>query len=490
MGGPDVGGLPGGFWRPHQGNLADITRFTSSLSITESAPGQNKFDMRGLSTGGYAISDTSDRSLVAVYLDDTPISVQGQTPDLRIYDLDRVEVLRAPQHTLYGAGSTAGAIRFITAKPSSKSFFGTLEVTGAEHGSLSDSFRGMVNLPLVADKLALRATFYQGEDGGFIDNIGGRQKTHANLNFSTQARVALRWTPSDNLTVDFSNTHEKSRAYGLNQGFTGLAPYTISTNGPEATRDDFSFYALNWDYDLGFADLVSASSYTWPRVGYQASIEPTIGYFFADNWGSAPAPTAIPCSSRRPVMASTSPTSCHPNISRSPRKFRTICRRDGWSPRMASQSIGRSAHCMSTRRETCIRTSRHQASTLCPVRTFTPRTASYRRSKRPMTSTTPKRSTALSTPTTSILDCRTNPSTRLPSSPMTHGTSPAGSIKSRGVEFQSTLRLTPELTLTGSASYNDSRANGNIATAGAYQAGDRVTCARPRTTGLRLKVEF
>jgi outer membrane receptor protein involved in Fe transport len=265
-----------------QGNLLDLTKFTPSLSITESAPGQNKFDMRGLSTGGYALSDTSDRSLVAVYLDDTPISVQGQTPDLRIYDLDRVEVLRGPQGTLYGAGSMAGTIRFITAKPSATGFFGTLEVTGAgtEHGSVSDSFRGMVNVPLIEDKLALRATVYQGEDGGFIDNIGDRDKKDANLNRSTQARIALRWTPNTKLTADFSYTYEKSRAYGLNQVFTGLSPYQISTNGPEGTRDDFNLYALNWDYDLGFADLVSASSYTWRRLGYQASIEPTIAYFF------------------------------------------------------------------------------------------------------------------------------------------------------------------------------------------------------------------
>jgi outer membrane receptor protein involved in Fe transport len=191
-------------------------------------------------------------------------------------------VLRGPQGTLYGAGSMAGTIRFITAKPSTTSTFGTLEVTGAgtEHGSTSDSFRGMINVPLIPDKLALRATIYQGEDGGFINNIGDRDKKDANLNRSTQARIALRWTPIDKLTVDFTYTYEKSRAYGLNQVDSGLAPYTISTNGPEGTRDDFNLYALNWDYDLGFADLVSASSYTWRRLGYQASIEPTIAYFF------------------------------------------------------------------------------------------------------------------------------------------------------------------------------------------------------------------
>ena len=280
-----------------QGTILDLTRFTPSLSITESAPGQNKFDMRGLSTGGYALSDTSDRSLVAVYLDDTPISVQGQTPDLRIYDLDRVEVLRGPQGTLYGAGSMAGTIRFITAKPDTRSYFGTLEITGAktEHGRFSDSYRGMVNIPLIQDKLALRATVYQGEDAGWIDNIGLRNKQAANLDRTTQARVALRWTPTDRLTADLSYTYEKSRSYGLNQVFSGLPDNTISTNGPEGTRDDFNLYALNWDYDLGFADLVSASSYTWRRLGFQASIESSIGYFFQDYGTGLPVgPGAYP----------------------------------------------------------------------------------------------------------------------------------------------------------------------------------------------------
>ena len=277
-------------------NFTDLAKFTPSLSITEDAPGSNKIDMRGLSTGAYASSDTSDRSLVAVYLDDTPISVQGQTPDLRVFDLERVEVLRGPQGTLYGAGSMAGTIRFITAKPSTRSFFGTAEITGSdtEHGSGNYSFRGMANIPLISDKLAVRLTAYQGEDSGFIDNIGLRDKKGANLDRTTQARAAVRWTPNDKLTIDASVTFEKSRAYGLNQGLSGLPAYTVSTNSPEGTRDDFTLYSLNGDYDVGFADLVSSTTYTWRRIGFNASPEPQIGYFFQNYGGPGPFPNAYP----------------------------------------------------------------------------------------------------------------------------------------------------------------------------------------------------
>jgi outer membrane receptor protein involved in Fe transport len=270
-------------------SFLSLEQYTPSLNITQSAPGFNKFDMLGLTTGGYRTSDMSDRSLVAVYLDDSPISLQGQTPDLRVYDLERVEVLAGPQGTLYGAGSMAGTVRYITAKPSTTSTFGTMEVTGSgtQHGGPNDSFRGMFNVPLIEDKLALRATVYQGTDSGFINDIGDRNKNDVNLDRTSQARIALRYTPNSKLTIDFSYTYEKSRAYGLDQGMSGLVPYTTSTNGSEGDRDDFNLYNLTFDYDLGFADLVSSSSYTWRRIGYQASPEPQIAYFF-QNYGTGP----------------------------------------------------------------------------------------------------------------------------------------------------------------------------------------------------------
>jgi len=278
------------------GNMSDLAKFTPSLSIDEGAPGFNKFDMLGLSTGAYRTSDTSDRSLVAVYLDDTPISVQGQTPDLRVYDLERVEILRGPQGTLYGDSSMAGTIRFVTAKPNMSSSFGTLETTGAdtEHGGPSYSLRGTFNTPLIEDKLAIRGAFYQGQDGGYINNIGLRDKKDANLNNSTQARLAVRWTPTNKLTVDLSGTFEQSHAYGLNSVDSGLPAYTYSSNSAEGTRDSFQLYQVNLDYDLGFANVVSSTSYTWRRIGFNASPDAQIGYFFANYYGLPLSTTQFP----------------------------------------------------------------------------------------------------------------------------------------------------------------------------------------------------
>ncbi|MET3471113.1 outer membrane receptor protein involved in Fe transport [Novosphingobium sp. 1529] len=295
-----------------QGNLSDLQRFVPSLSITESAPGFNKFNMRGLSTGGYRTSDTSDRSLVAVYLDDTPISVQGQTPDLKVYDLERVEVLRGPQGTLYGAGSMAGTVRFVTAKPRADEVSGSIEGTAAstEHGAASGSVRGMINLPLVKDQLAVRANVYVGRDGGFIDNVGAYAGQNRNSNTTEQARVALRWTPSTAFTFDAAFTYEHSKANGLNTGMSGLADYTTFTNGPEGTSDKFRLYQASGDYDLGGVHLIISGAHTDRDVGYLASTEPTIGYFFQDYSGGT-----LPVSSTTYPLYK-APTSFDPAVSK------------------------------------------------------------------------------------------------------------------------------------------------------------------------------
>ncbi len=276
--------------KSNQGNLVDLAKFTPSLAITEGAPGFNKFNMRGLATGGYRTSDTSDRSLVAVYLDDTPISVQGQTPDLKVYDLERVEILRGPQGTLFGAGSMAGTIRFVTAKPDTRKVFGSAEADGAytEHGGGSYNFRGMVNLPVVRDTLAIRGNFYIGKDAGWIDDIGAYNRKDVNSNRTTQARVAARWTPTADLTIDAAFTYEQSRAHGLNTGLSGLPGYTVSTNSPEGTSDKFRLYQLGGQYNLGFADFIATAAYTDRNIGFNASPEPQIGYFFQDYGSGLP----------------------------------------------------------------------------------------------------------------------------------------------------------------------------------------------------------
>jgi iron complex outermembrane recepter protein len=242
--------------------LQDYTRLAPSLSMEQEGAGFNSITIRGLATRQIDTSETEDRSLVAVYLDDTPISLKSGTPDLKVVDLEDVEVLRGPQGTLYGAGAMAGTIRLVTKKPNLETYSGYVELTGSEtddYGGFNHSERLAVNIPLLADKLALRLSGYHSDDSGYVKALitGGT----SNASHTTQARAALRFTPTDNLTIDASFTLDSLRA-GLDFGQAGLGPYKQEYYVQSAANDDLKIYSLTAAYDLDFAELTSTTSYT------------------------------------------------------------------------------------------------------------------------------------------------------------------------------------------------------------------------------------
>lgn len=245
---------------------ADYLEATPSVFLQESSPGQNQFVIRGMSISTFNHTTLHDRSLVSVYLDDTPISLQGNTPDLKIFDLERIEIIRGPQGTLYGASAMAGNIRFITKKPQTDQFAATAETTVADskEGTTDYSVRGMVNVPL-ADTVALRINGYYGDNSGYIDNIGTGEDD-ANGDESTQARAVLRLTPSEALTVDLSHTFARLRSNGepnVRRFLTNPAPpfETNNTNIPEHYDDDFNLSNITASYLFDAAQLISSSSY-------------------------------------------------------------------------------------------------------------------------------------------------------------------------------------------------------------------------------------
>jgi outer membrane receptor protein involved in Fe transport len=242
--------------------LSDYTETVPSLSLQEDGPGINKINMRGIVTSGLDYTDVQDRPIVTVYLDDTPISLQAQNPDLKVFDLQRVEVLRGPQGTLYGAGAMSGTIRLITQKPDPNHYFGSFEdvtsVTTDGYGGLNYSLRGMVNMPLEDGKAAMRVVLYRGDDSGFVDNVG--LKKHDPDDLTDQARVAFRWLPTDKLTLDASITYENLRA-AVYDGYANLAPYQTETLEPEYTKDNLLIYNITGAYDLGIASATNSTSY-------------------------------------------------------------------------------------------------------------------------------------------------------------------------------------------------------------------------------------
>src|ERR1700733_2797646 len=155
------------------GSISDFVGELPSVNMQSVSPGENVINMSGLVTSEVNPTNAQQRSLVALYLDDASIGQEGFNPDLHVYDLERIEVIRGPQGTLYGAGSMAGTIRLITKKPDLSAFSGDADVSVSqtERGGTNTSERGMVNLPIIQDQLAARLVLYRSNDSGYIDNI-------------------------------------------------------------------------------------------------------------------------------------------------------------------------------------------------------------------------------------------------------------------------------------------------------------------------------
>ena len=272
---------PESLTRYGQGNLADIANLVPAMSVQQQAPGVNNITMRGLVVRGIVPSEVQDSSLVAVYIDDMPVTLKSSNPDLRVLDLERVEVLQGPQGTLFGAGAMAGAVRQITQKPDLTDLFGSVEAVGSstsKFGGTNHNLRGMVNAPLKADVAALRLTAYTGNDSGYIRN----QLTGATTNAvsTNQARAALRLKPSADLLVDASITASNIKG-GVNDAYGGLAPFTTIALLPQTSNDKLQLYNVGVNYDLGGAQLVSSTSYLHRDTLYVTSAQyPATAFIF------------------------------------------------------------------------------------------------------------------------------------------------------------------------------------------------------------------
>jgi len=138
--------------------IEDLSRNVAGLSIQNLGPGQSQVSVRGVSAGQIVRDQPGVKEQVGVYLDDTVTSLSLFTPDLDLFDLNRVETLRGPQGTLFGSGSVGGTIRYITNQPDLDSFEGLIEANGniADGGDWGGHLKGMVNIP-AAEGVAVRA---------------------------------------------------------------------------------------------------------------------------------------------------------------------------------------------------------------------------------------------------------------------------------------------------------------------------------------------
>lgn len=207
-------------------SVDDIARLTPGVSFQRGQFGGS--DLTGTSVSIRGIGSGAGAAPIAVYVDDTPMQSGATTPSgnfnddafVNVFDLERVEVLRGPQGTLFGAGAEGGAIRFITHAPdmTKASVYAKTEVSQTQNGAPSYEAGIAGGAPIIEDKLGFRASVWTRRDGGYVDlvNYYTGQTTAPNNNWgeTLAARFALGWKPTDTLTVTPSILYQKAKANG------------------------------------------------------------------------------------------------------------------------------------------------------------------------------------------------------------------------------------------------------------------------------------
>lgn len=259
--------------------LEDLSRNVAGLTIQNLGPGQSQVSVRGVSAGQVVRDQPGVKEQVGVYLDESVISLSLFTPDVDLFDLNRVETLRGPQGTLFGSGSVGGTIRYITNQPKLGVSEGLFEANANLVGG--DDFgghvKGMFNAP-ISEKVAMRAVGYLTQYGGFIDALGEGGKVKKNVNDGSRrgGRLSFLIKPTETVTLTPRVVYQEIRAHGFNREevFNLFANPNTTTRPKIALGEREQYLLLNEsfadntliadftaNFDLGAAALTSVSSY-------------------------------------------------------------------------------------------------------------------------------------------------------------------------------------------------------------------------------------
>ena len=258
-----------------EGVAANVGGFT----VQNLGPGQSQVAIRGVSAGQIVRDQPGVKEQVGVYLDESVTSLSLFTPDIDLFDVNRVEVLRGPQGTLFGSGSLAGTVRYITNQPELGATNGVVElgVSAIDGGSLGGNAKLAFNVPL-GDKAALRVASYYNRLAGYIDAVQPDLSVKEDVNdgFRTGVRAAVKIAPNERLSITPRIVYQKVELDGWNRidSFNILAnPFTTTrpavtldgrrqfTQLEEKFTDDFALADLNINYNFGDVALTSNTSY-------------------------------------------------------------------------------------------------------------------------------------------------------------------------------------------------------------------------------------
>jgi iron complex outermembrane receptor protein len=297
----------------HVDTFEDYVKYLPNVTYGGNGPGQSNIFMRGLATATSGIEGSGAVGSfpnVAVYLDETSAQIPNRNLDIYAADLERIEVLEGPQGTLFGAGAQAGVVRYITNKPKLNLTEGSVNAGYAvtAHGDPSTNVDAMLNLPLVADKLAVRGVIYSESRGGYINNIQGtfaRAPTDKGIvdyfggvvppnsgpinNDSVAgrafnpvtykgARVQGLWQVNDDWSVLLAQTYQDMEADGVffQEEYDGqgksLPNWSVQLFNPSYDKDHWEDTQLTVQGRVGALKVIYAGSYLDRKVNQQQDL--------------------------------------------------------------------------------------------------------------------------------------------------------------------------------------------------------------------------
>jgi iron complex outermembrane recepter protein len=254
--------VPRGVASPESRNIVSSTE---GLSMTNLGPGRNRQFIRGVADSPFS---GLSQSTVAVQVDEARVTYDAPDPDLRLFDIDRVEILKGPQGPLYGSGALGGIYHIVTHRPDldTASGYARLSSEAVQHGSVGGGADAMVNIPLDEGRLGLRAVGYRSYSPGWIDNLNRKDDTNSTRTLG--ARIAIRWHPSDDWTIDVGGTLQNLDAQ--DSQYVLSSDDTLDRDNAIAEPNDNDFRLVNATVQgrVGTLRLLSATSYIDHDVDY------------------------------------------------------------------------------------------------------------------------------------------------------------------------------------------------------------------------------
>lgn len=245
-------------------DLQSIARTLPGVSLHQIVRNRSVFTIRGINTD---VGETQlTQEPVSLYINDMPaVQPYGALvqPDLRLYDIERIEVLRGPQGTLFGSGSLGGAVRVLTKSPDLYDLTASVRVDGGHtrRAGSRTRFDGMVNMPLVPNELAIRAVAYVRDEAGWVRNIATGQ---SNDNADSGGRIALLWKPSDGFEGKLEYLAQRSDPDDGDTWNPALGQFNRSTVINEGRKADIDQAGLMLTWMLDRLAIYSSSN--WKRI--------------------------------------------------------------------------------------------------------------------------------------------------------------------------------------------------------------------------------